>query len=489
MDKQRVIPQSLEERTKLRQQIASFVEGKSLVPPVSIVQLRELAREFITMNQLAEGMEDWLMVGLHNQVWKGVIAGIPYDRRLLLLPKCLSHSQKCQGEVDELGLLCHQCGNCLIPSLQEFADNHGILSMVAEGFTSVIELFESQVIDAVIGVSCLDSLEKAFPLLVNHAVPGLAIPLNDCGCSDTHVDEAYVMQQLAIHSSQEVKLLDYDHIHDLMDKWFSEDEKQVDSLDVEDIASDWLYRDGKRWRPFLLVAVYEALTAKDELPEEVHRSALAVECFHKASLVHDDIQDADMERYGKSTVNASFGDAIAINVGDYLLGQGYQLLAACNNPQLVSAIADAHLALCKGQGMELAWMKRPTTLSLDSVLDIFRMKTVPAFEVALTLGLICAGYGETELRAVLQQYSNALGVAYQLQDDLEDDLQDNVTGQKPSAVLAIQTEHPEWSRQEVRKFLSDLAEDYHQQALNALAKVDKLELKRLLFQVTSKILR
>ena len=62
-------------------------------------------------------------------------------------------------------------------------------------------------------------------------------------------------------------------------------------------ALDWICSDGKRWRPFLLTAVYSALTGSSVFPETVRMAAVAVECFHKASLIHDDIEDGDISRY------------------------------------------------------------------------------------------------------------------------------------------------------------------------------------------------
>lgn len=487
-----MIPSSLTERTRLRDMMRVFAKSKSLVPPIDMVQLRELTREFIDSYGVDEQLNDWLMVGIHNSVWEDTVAGIPYDRRLLLLPKCLSHSKSCEGEIDELGLLCHQCGRCVIPDLQDYADRLGVLSIVAEGFTSVIELIENQVVDAVIGVSCLDSLEKAFPLLVNHAVPGIAIPLNVSGCHDTTVDVEYVKRLLPMHSDRTVSLIKYDAVREKMKRWFDTDALQR-WFPKDDatacMALEWLTADGKRWRPFLLTAVYQALTGNEDVPEEVQMAAIAIECFHKASLVHDDIQDGDEERYGQPTVYAKHGTAIAINVGDYLLGMGYKLLAGCGNQELIQVIADAHISLCVGQGRELicTHTDKPAELSLQDVIDIFRYKTVPAFQVALELGLICAGGGKSPLRNVLKDYSEALGIAYQLNDDIDDDYDDTTVANRPSAIYAYRKEHPEKTHEEVIDDLRSLSERYHQDALNILGKVQSLELKRLLFQTTEKI--
>lgn len=507
----------------LRRALKDFVQEKHLCPPVSLKQLEELADEFVAslefkilsssnsnspLSELVQCVAhrteefsifnsqfsicSWLMVEIHNQLWLPVVTGIPHERRLLMLPKCLSKHGECKGEYDEYGLLCHRCGRCLIPSLQDKAEQLGSLSIVAEGFTQVIELIENNVVDAVIGVSCLESLEKAFPLLVKHAVPGLAIALNDSGCKDTHVDDAYVDELLSmLDEDVPPTLLDHDALREQVNRWFTRAELGHLMGKAEDQTSavclDWMCVDGKRWRPFLLCAVWQALTGKSEMTEDVHRAAVAVECFHKASLIHDDIEDSDKTRYGQPTIHALYGDAFAINAGDALLGEGYRILAESNNAELVRLIADAHMKLCKGQGMELVWCQHPEPIDMDFVKEVFRHKTVPAFEVSLMLGLSCTG-NFVHLRPMLRRYSEALGMAYQMKDDLEDFMDDNELSSRPSAVLALRTEHPDWDDRRVKDELQQLIDHYHQEALDALNEVDSIELKRLLFQVTEKII-
>ena len=485
-----IIPSTLQERMQLRRALRDFVQTQDLCPPVSLKQLEQLADDFTNDHQDCIDMRPWLMVEIHNQLWLPIVAGIPHERRLLMLPKCLSRYGECQAEFDEYGLLCHRCGLCNIPHLQDKVEQLGGLSIVAEGFTQVIELIENRVVDAVIGVSCLDSLEKAFPLLVRHAVPGLAIALNDSGCRDTHVDVDYVEELLTMLSDEVTpKLLDHEAIHEQVSRWFTRPELEQFMLPANDhtqqICLDWMSGEGKRWRPFLLAAVWQALTGKTEMTSDVHRAAVAVECFHKASLIHDDIEDKDDVRYGQPTINALYGDAFAINVGDALLGQGYRILAQSNNAELLRLIADAHVKLCSGQGEELMWDNSPVTM--DFVMNIFRNKTVPAFEVSLMLGLSCTG-NFAHLHPMLKAYSEALGIAYQLKDDLEDFVQDNEMTCRPTAALALKTEHPTWSIEEIKTELQRLTDLYHQQALDALTGLDELELKRLLYQVTEKIL-
>ncbi len=346
--------------------------------------------------------------------------------------------------------------------------------------------------DAVKGVSCLDSLEKAFPLLVSHAVPGLAIALNDAGCINTHVDNTYVEELLTASAPEGHALLDHDAIRRQIDNWFKREElecifgRQNDK--TSRVCLDWMITGGKRWRPYLLCAVYQAITGDTRMNEDVHRAAVAVECFHKASLIHDDIEDKDDARYGQPTVNALYGDAYAINAGDALLGEGYRILARSNNMELVRLIADAHASLCKGQGAELEWCAAPHPIDMDFSLEIFKNKTVPAFEVSLLLGLACTG-NHIHLRPMLKAYSEALGIAYQLKDDMEDFCQDNELAVRPSAVLALRTMHSDWDDERVKEELQRMVSQYKQQALDALDSLDCLELKRLLYQVTEKILK
>src|SRR5207247_51610 len=135
----------------------------------------------------------------------------------------------------------------------------------------------------------------------------------------------------------------------------------------ESIAYDWLAQGGKRSRPFITLAAYDALKgapgtrAADaiDLTDAVRRTALAIEVFHKASLVHDDIEDDDTFRYGRTTLHRQYGVSTAINIGDYLIGLGYRLvsrerkaLGGDCTADILDRLADAHLKLSEGQGAE-----------------------------------------------------------------------------------------------------------------------------------------
>ena len=217
--------------------------------------------------------------------------------------------------------------------------------------------------------------------------------------------------------------------------------------ETEVIARDWLARAGNRWRPFLTVAAHQALRddAEGPLSDALKKAALAVECFHKASLVHDDIEDNDAKRYGESTLHAEHGIPVALNVGDLLIGEGYRLLADSNiypqrKAEMFMVAAEGQRELCRGQGAELIWNNAPTALSSAQVLEIFRSKTAPAFEVALKVGAALTGRLEDTADA-LKEYSEALGIAYQIRDDLDDLGEDSAAGNewnmRPSIVLSL----------------------------------------------------
>ncbi|MCX7824055.1 MAG: polyprenyl synthetase family protein [Verrucomicrobiae bacterium] len=214
--------------------------------------------------------------------------------------------------------------------------------------------------------------------------------------------------------------------------------------------------------------------ALPQLPDPVKRVAMAMEVFHKASLVHDDIEDDDTYRYGRETLHRRYGVATAINVGDYLIGLGYRLVSRESRAlgaevvaDILDRLAQAHQKLTEGQGAELAWRDAVDKGigSLDA-LKIYALKTAPAFEVALYAGLRMAGPvdGQQELIA---QFSRHLGVAFQIINDLKDwegdDDNKRVRGQdvvsaRPTLLLALalETATPE-QKAELRHILGDKA--------------------------------
>lgn len=516
------------ERERIRSTVRHYVTSQSLVPPLSIEDLQAHSQTVLTDNHLAPGLRDFITVLISNEMWSETLAGIPYERRVLLLPQCLRSKQDCPATLDEFGLLCEQCGRCPTGELQAEAEALGYVVLVAEGTTVVTKLLEQGRVDAVIGVSCLSVLEKAFPPMASHAIPGVAIPLFRNGCDNTQADWDWIRE--AIHLKSDLRWLgriDIDRLRSEVDRWFQLDRLRPllgpDGTQTETIALDWLRRAGKRWRPVLSVCAFKALTgAGDEtIPPTMQKLAVAMECFHKASLIHDDIEDADELRYGEKTLHQQHGVPIALNVGDFLLGEGYRLIAECGAPpnqiaQMLAVAAEGHRSLCLGQGAELSWMRDPAPLTARQVLELFRRKTAPAFEVALRLGAICGG-ANGEISRVLKQFSESLGIAFQIKDDLEDGSghSNDADARRPSILYALAFESATGAAKEciaeawregadraqngvaLRQLFVELhseekarqlLEHYKNDAIRSLSPLDKAQLKSLLRRLVGKIL-
>jgi geranylgeranyl pyrophosphate synthase len=525
---QDTIPQTRVERDRIKAVVQSYVAELKPVPPMPVDDLRMHADAVVLGAGLQEKYRDYVAVLLNNEAWRDALAGIPYERRLLMLPKCLRVEARCPAPFDEFGLLCKHCGLCSIQDLQDEAERLGYAVLVAEGSALVTAIIQTGKIDAIVGVSCLSVLEKAFPFMEAAAVPGVAIPLLQDDCIDTNVDTDWVWDVLHLTSDDRTYRMDLDGIRREVDEWFTPEGLGAllgpAPTETERIGRAWLTRAGKRWRPFLTVCVYRALRQDPdaEFPEALKKIAVAVECFHKASLIHDDIEDRDEQRYGVDALHTEYGVPVALNVGDYLLGEGYRLLATCGAPPetcaaMLRAAAEGHRTLTLGQGSELSWSRAPKPLTSLEVLDIFRKKTAPAFQVALQVGSYFAA-GGSELEAVFDRYSEALGIAYQIRDDIDDLIADgaaNDGGVRPSLPLAIAFERSHaneplrcalraaWTSpvaatdQEqivgairglgADKRCESLLDAYKEEAIRSLADVENPSLKGLLRRIVGKI--
>src|SRR5688572_28115848 len=104
------IPPTLAERERLRTVIAAYVAAnrETVVPPLVVDELKRHADHVISVNGFDPAHRDYVGVLLNNEVWREQVASIPYERRLLLLPKCLRIEAKCPAPFDEFGLLCKQ---------------------------------------------------------------------------------------------------------------------------------------------------------------------------------------------------------------------------------------------------------------------------------------------------------------------------------------------------------------------------------------------
>ncbi len=186
---------------------------------------------------------------------------------------------------------------------------------------------------------------------------------------------------------------------------------------------------GKRFRPLLLFASFEACGGSDL--QSIMPVAAAVECLHTYSLIHDDLpaMDDDDLRRGQPTNHKQFDEATAILAGDGLLTFAFQLLSQASLPTDIKVRLVEELALGAGPaGMVWGQMQdmqgEGQQLTLDDVRAMHRAKTGALIRASVRMGALCAGVDDQKL-ATLTEYAVHLGVLFQIVDDIL-----NVTGTK-----------------------------------------------------------
>lgn len=460
------VPETLELRESLRARCEDVASRLDPEVPVTKDEMEQIARSTLAEADLPESYLGWTMVMISSAFWKGPLSAVPPERRLFLLPHCLKHAEGCPADYDQFGMNCKECGACSIADFRGIAEEMGYRVLVAEGSPVVMKIIVGGYVDAVVGVACLNVLEKAIDKVLLAGIPCMAVPLLSSDCRNTKVDEPWVDEMIRTPYQPEAKRArTYVHLMRAAEQLFKPENiddnaprtrdrsllgdqavttESIDKMDriagTEHIAYDFLCRGGKHSRPFITLAAYDAMTGGhctdpskadviSEIPRAVRRAAMSIETFHKASLVHDDIQDDDAYRYGQLAVHRRFGLATAINVGDYLIGLGYRLLSMTHAEDEISSearadvldsLATAHMRLSEGQGAELLWRDaKDRRLSPLDALKIYALKTSPAFEAALISGVRLAGEVD-QYREAIRTFSRNLGVAFQILNDIDD---------------------------------------------------------------------
>ena len=188
---------------------------------------------------------------------------------------------------------------------------------------------------------------------------------------------------------------------------------------------------GKRVRPAL---VFAAGALFDADPALLARAASAVEMIHVYSLVHDDMpcMDDDALRRGKPTVHVQYDEATALLVGDALQAQAFAVLADGEGDP-ARTLAQVRLlaqaagvgGMCGGQAIDLASVGKP--LTLPELEQMHRLKSGALLRASVFLGALCGKTLAAEEKAALDHYANAIGLAFQVVDDILDATADSAT--------------------------------------------------------------
>ena len=157
----KLVPETLELREKLRAKCREVASRMNKDLPPTKDELEVVARRTLEEMGLGEGYIGWIMVILSSEFFRDSVASIPPSRRLFLLPHCLKHAEGCPADYDEFGMDCKKCGACSIADFRTKAEEMGYKVLVAEGSPVVMKIIVSGYVDSIVGVACLNVLEKA----------------------------------------------------------------------------------------------------------------------------------------------------------------------------------------------------------------------------------------------------------------------------------------------------------------------------------------
>jgi geranylgeranyl diphosphate synthase, type II len=193
--------------------------------------------------------------------------------------------------------------------------------------------------------------------------------------------------------------------------------------ELYELVLDYPLREAKGLRPALCIAACRGLGGA---LEAVLPTAAVLELYHNAFLVHDDVEDGSEERRGDRTLHAAHGVPIAVNVGDAMLAMtlkplldNIELIGLGRALRVLRAISEMTLTSVEGQALELHWVHNGLPdADADSYVRMVQQKTAHySFVTPLEVGALIAGADDEQLQQ-LRDLGSALGVAFQIQDDL-----------------------------------------------------------------------
>ena len=244
------VPRDRALREQIRKLAGRCADALDKSRPLAKHQIEAHAREILDRLELPLGFLGWTMVAVASAFWRDEIQRVPYARRLLLLPHCLKDAENCPADYTPLGLLCRDCGACRLTELRASAAAKGYHVLIAEGSPVVMQLILAGQADAVLGVGCLDSLEKALDKILLVGLPSMAVPLHASGCKNSTTDEDWIFEMIdtPYRPSQAVTETQV-HLLRLVTRMFEPDEF-ARLLPEEEELGDWGSGLGKRGSGF-----------------------------------------------------------------------------------------------------------------------------------------------------------------------------------------------------------------------------------------------
>ncbi|SHH07293.1 octaprenyl-diphosphate synthase [Cognatiyoonia sediminum] len=184
---------------------------------------------------------------------------------------------------------------------------------------------------------------------------------------------------------------------------------------IPEVTAHLVEAGGKRVRPMLTLAA--ARMCGYEGPYHVHLAA-TVEFIHTATLLHDDVVDESSQRRGRPTANLLWDNNSSVLVGDYLFARSFQLMVETGSIRVLDILANAAATIAEGEVLQLTAASDLKTTE-ETYLKVVRGKTAALFSAATEVGGVIAGMPEDKVQALFD-YGDALGIAFQIVDDLLD---------------------------------------------------------------------
>lgn len=184
---------------------------------------------------------------------------------------------------------------------------------------------------------------------------------------------------------------------------------------IPEVTAHLVEAGGKRLRPMLVLAAARLLGYAG--PHHVHLAA-TVEFIHTATLLHDDVVDESARRRGRPTANLLWDNKSSVLVGDYLFARAFQLMVEPANLRVLDILANASATIAEGEVLQLTAAQDLGTTE-EIYLQVVRGKTAALFSAATEAGAEIAGGTPAQVQALFD-YGDALGIAFQIVDDLLD---------------------------------------------------------------------
>lgn len=192
---------------------------------------------------------------------------------------------------------------------------------------------------------------------------------------------------------------------------------------IPEVTAHLVEAGGKRLRPMLTLAT--AKMCGYDGPYHVHLAA-TVEFIHTATLLHDDVVDESAQRRGRPTANLLWDNTSSVLVGDYLFARSFQLMTETGSLEVLRILSNAAATIAEGEVLQLT-AARDLGTTEDIYLKVVRGKTAALFSAAMEVGGVIAGK-DAEMVQALFDYGDALGIGFQIVDDLLDYAGTDATG-------------------------------------------------------------